>query len=302
MAQRSKSAYTARLLGIASLGLMALGPALAHLRVLAPVAGFALFSLGMLAGLTAFGLSILALTGAARAKGKPGRGNAVWGLVLGSLALIVVSTAVVTRGFRTTPGNCEGAGECASAVLDSLYAVAYRPFEFLEEQSHEFSPINDISTDLEDPPEFLGATILEGDWSFPEASRERQPVAYPQVKTLYVGGNPVDNYPIVMGVAEKMGWVISIQRPDIFVFEATAETNVFRFVDDITVRMRASPRCPVPADTRCKSTAIDIRSRSRDGRSDFGKNAARIREFKQMVRAYTVEDAPVLEELDLGDR
>ncbi len=302
MTQRSKSANFAALLGVASLVLMVLGSGLAFLRVLAPVAGFGLFALGMLAGIAAFGLGFLGLTRTTRGSGRSGRGKAVYGLVLGSLALLFISTAIVTRGFRTTPGECNDAGTCGAAVLDSIYQVAYRPADFLEEQSHEFSPINDISTDLDDPPEFFGALVLGGDWSFPEASRERQPVAYPDVETIYVGGEPEDNFQIVVDVAKRMGWTITIQRPDIFAFEATDETGVFRFVDDIAVRMRPSPRCPVPADSRCKSTAIDTRSKSRDGRSDFGKNAARILAFNEMVRAYTVEDAPVVEEVDIDAR
>ena len=302
MTQRSKSARFAALLGVASLVLMVLGAGLAYLRVLAPVAGFGVFSLGMVAGVVGFGLGCLGLTRTSRASGRTGRGNAVWGIVLGSLALLFISTVVVTRGFRTTPGGCDDAGSCANAVLDSVYAVAYRPAEFLEEQSLEFSPINDISTDLDDPPEFFGAVVLGGDWSFPDASRDQQPVAYPAVETIYVGGEPTDNFPIVIDVAKRMGWTITIQRPDIFAFEATDETGVFRFVDDIAVRMRPSPRCPVPADSRCKSTAIDTRSKSRDGRSDIGKNAARILAFNAMIRAFTVEDAPVVEDFDVESR
>ncbi len=215
---------------------------------------------------------------------------------------MVLSTVIVTRGFRTTPGECNDAGSCANATLDSVYAVAYRPADFIEEQSHEFKPINDISTDLEDPPEFFGIVMLGGDWSFPEVSRTGQKAAYPDVETIYVGGEPDVNFPIVMDVARRLGWTITIQRPDIFVFEATDETRIFRFVDDITVRMRHSARCPVPTDSRCKSTAIDTRSKSRDGRSDIGKNAARILAFNEMIRAYTVEDAPVVEEVDLESR
>ena len=93
MTQRSKSANFAALLGVASLILMVLGSGLANFRILAPVAGFGLFALGMLAGIAAFGLGFLGLTRTSKASGRTGRGNAVYGLVLGSVALLFISTA-----------------------------------------------------------------------------------------------------------------------------------------------------------------------------------------------------------------
>ena len=51
--------------------------------------------------------------------------------------------------------------------------------------------------------------------------------------------------------------------------EATDTTRVFRFVDDIAIRVRAEGMASV----------VDVRSKSRDGRGDMGANAARIRAF-----------------------
>jgi uncharacterized protein (DUF1499 family) len=48
--------------------------------------------------------------------------------------------------------------------------------------------------------------------------------------------------------------------------EAIAVSRLFRFVDDVVVRIR-----PVPEGSR-----IDIRSRSRVGKGDMGVNAQRI--------------------------
>jgi len=49
--------------------------------------------------------------------------------------------------------------------------------------------------------------------------------------------------------------------------EAVAVSRVFRFADDIVVRIRPS------ADG---GSRVDIRSRSRDGKGDLGVNAQRI--------------------------
>ncbi len=55
--------------------------------------------------------------------------------------------------------------------------------------------------------------------------------------------------------------------------EATQTSRIFRFVDDICVRLR-------PDGT---ATLIDVRSKSRVGQGDLGANAKRIRAFQQKV-------------------
>ncbi len=280
----------AKLLGVLAIVLSVAGAGLANLRIMQPAAGFGLFMLGLLLGLVAFVLACFAIARAGKL-GVPRR-NAAAGFVLGLLVVFFVTSLIVTRGFRTTPQECSDLPSCAMAGVDAFYAAAYRPAEFATEQLREFSPINDISTDLDNPPEFTVAPVKGGDWSLPDASRQRQPEAYPDITTVFAGGQPTENYPIVLDVAREKGWTILVQRPDFFAFEATAETGMFRFVDDISVRMYASPRCPRPMNGRCNSTAVDIRSKSRDGVSDIGKNAARIREFTRRIRELTVESAP----------
>ena len=56
-------------------------------------------------------------------------------------------------------------------------------------------------------------------------------------------------------------------------FEALATTRVFRFVDDVAVRVRRGGG----------GSVIDVRSTSRVGRSDLGANAARIRAFRDVL-------------------
>ena len=58
------------------------------------------------------------------------------------------------------------------------------------------------------------------------------------------------------------------------VIEAEATSRVFRFVDDVVVRMRGT-------DGGCVN--VDMRSTSRVGRSDLGANAARIVEFLESL-------------------
>jgi uncharacterized protein (DUF1499 family) len=57
--------------------------------------------------------------------------------------------------------------------------------------------------------------------------------------------------------------------------EAVDTTKWFGFHDDIVVRIKAEGR----------GSRVDIRSKSRDGRSDLGVNAQRIRAFTEKLKA-----------------
>jgi uncharacterized protein (DUF1499 family) len=71
-----------------------------------------------------------------------------------------------------------------------------------------------------------------------------------------------------------MGWQIVSVDPDSFRIEAIDRTFWFGFVDDVVVRL-------TPVNGR---TVLDVRSKSRVGRSDVGTNARRIREYLDAVR------------------
>ena len=55
--------------------------------------------------------------------------------------------------------------------------------------------------------------------------------------------------------------------------EARQESGLFRFVDDVVVRVRPAPG----------GSVVDVRSKSRDGRGDMGVNAKRIRAFQKAL-------------------
>jgi uncharacterized protein (DUF1499 family) len=72
-----------------------------------------------------------------------------------------------------------------------------------------------------------------------------------------------------------MGWAIVASVPAEGRIEASDTTFWFRFVDDVVIRVRATPG----------GSRIDVRSKSRVGRSDVGTNAARIRSYLSRLRA-----------------
>ena len=72
-----------------------------------------------------------------------------------------------------------------------------------------------------------------------------------------------------LAAAADLGWEITYRDADQGLIEATDTTAIFRFVDDVIIRIRSSG----------KITVVDVRSKSRDGQGDLGVNAARVQAF-----------------------
>ena len=141
-------------------------------------------------------------------------------------------------------------------------------------------PINDISTDTDDPPAFAHAVGLEAnigaDLDYPgEAFASQQHEAYPAVTPLLSELAPEEA--LERARAALAGFPcteITHTDPTAGNLEATAASRMFRFVDDVVVRVR-----PEGSGSR-----VDVRSRSRDGRGDLGVNAARIEALLEAIR------------------
>jgi uncharacterized protein (DUF1499 family) len=79
----------------------------------------------------------------------------------------------------------------------------------------------------------------------------------------------------VENVARSMGWDIVAVEPGELRIEATATSFLFRFKDDIVIRVQSAGN----------GSRVDMRSLSRVGGSDFGLNASRVRSFTQKLLA-----------------
>jgi len=140
-------------------------------------------------------------------------------------------------------------------------------------------PIHDVTTDPADPPGFLvsdGVPENAGEpGDYPAANAAIQREAYPDLQPIRVEAPPDQAYARAVDAARSLGWELVREEPARGTFEATDTSRIFRFVDDVVVRMR-----PDAAGSR-----IDLRSRSRVGQSDLGANAARIRAFGDALGA-----------------
>jgi uncharacterized protein (DUF1499 family) len=134
--------------------------------------------------------------------------------------------------------------------------------------------IHDITTDVNDPPEFTIAAQYRDSWqnSVKYAGvkiSDLQQQAYPDIQPIISSLAP--NVAIIRAksIIIEFGWEVLLESPVLRQIEAVDITPVFRFRDDIVVRIRQSG----------KGSRIDMRSASRFGRSDLGTNARRIRKF-----------------------
>ncbi len=135
-------------------------------------------------------------------------------------------------------------------------------------------PVHDITTDTIDPPAFIDVLPFRADAPNPpeypgEEVASQQHEAYPDIKTLEANVPPPQLFDLALEVAERQGWEIVSAVPAQGRIEATATTFWYGFKDDVVIRIR-------PAGS---GSQLDMRSKSRLGRSDLGANAERIREY-----------------------
>ena len=232
--RRSRIAVLAGALGALGIFDILLGPALIRAGAISPMFGFQwLFGIGLLEAVVGLAVGLFALYRTRAGAGRGGRGLAWFGI---------------------------GAGLAAVAIL----VLASRPGAGLP-------AINDITTDLEDPPAF---SATDRDMSYPaERFAPQQRAAYPDLEPIRVSSTPDRALVLAKGTAESLGWEILSVDPAAGRLEAREVSRIFQFVDDIVVRVR-----PMAA-----GAVIDVRSKSRDGRGDLGENAKRIRAFAAAI-------------------
>src|SRR5204862_7847639 len=150
-------------------------------------------------------------------------------------------------------------------------AVLYGPLEF-RRQARAVPPINDISTDTDNPPRYMTQSRAHPGAEF----ARQQHAAYPDVGPVLLAAPAAAAFKKAVAVAEVMGWEVVGADAAAGTIEAVDTTKFFGFKDDIAVRV-----APTADGSR-----IDIRSKSRVGRSDIGTNARRIRAYAERLKSF----------------
>jgi uncharacterized protein (DUF1499 family) len=196
---------------------------------------------------------------------RPCRGN------LSVLALVISLSRLDRRGIALALVALIGGG-----------LIAYVPWHY-DQIRQTVPPIHDITTDPDNPPPFVAVVPLrqgEGINSVAYVGAkvaEQQRQAYPDVVPLTIGLAPDVAFARALDTAQRMGWTVVASDKAAGRIEASQRSRWMGFTDDIIVRV-------TPASS---GSRIDLRSSSRYGRSDFGVNAARIRDYLTALRAAT---------------
>jgi uncharacterized protein (DUF1499 family) len=234
---RARAAVIALLLAIAGV-LMAVASGFGHrFGFWSYKTGFVILMTAAIAGAAAV---VLALVGAYQARPRGSRR----GLRMAVTALVI--------------------GAVTAAVPLSWMWVAYN-----------LPPIHDITTDTENPPQFVAILPLRYraadpvEYGGPQVAA-LQHEAYPDIKPLLLPLPPAQVFESAVATARDQGWIIVATDPAAGRIEATDTTFWFGFIDDVVVRL--TPQTD-------GGTRVDVRSVSRVGVGDAGTNARRVRNF-----------------------
>ena len=193
---------------------------------------------------------------------------------------ILVGLVALVRIWRTGFG---GAGRATFGILLPLATLA-GPL-FYVAAYHNLPRINDVTTDLSTPPRFVAlAKRAEGanPSTYPgQQFAEQQAKAYPDLRTVVLDRSADEAFELVEEAVRKLRWRVTAAEPPTGrpsktgTLEATDQTLVVGFTDDIVIRVEGGPA----------RTRVDVRSASRYGTFDFGQNAARVRRFMAELQA-----------------
>jgi uncharacterized protein (DUF1499 family) len=194
---------------------------------------------------------------------------------LGGLVAIVASVLTLRRLVR-------GRGMGRGGVVAVIVAIA---FVALAARNGNAPRINDFTTDLADPPAFVHAATIPAnagrDLSYPADFAATQRSCCPDLHPARLRGGSDEAFARARRVAEGMpAWTIVAADPSGGIIEAVATSRMFRFADDIVIRVRPDGG---------GQSRVDMRSKSRDGKGDMGVNAARIRRYIDALEATATE-------------
>ena len=199
-------------------------------------------------------------------------------LMVGLVGCILVSFSSMMMLFIAI--KCELYLDTKLLLLSLI--ISLLPLIFISPQvvkGYASPPIRDVSTDTHNPPTFdtlssrqtdADNDFSQGTYAVSEEERvEMQRKSYPDLKTLVSSLDFESALSRSDMLLRRHGLEIIAVDEDKGIIEATDTTFWFGFKDDVVVRL----------SQHSIGTKVDIRSVSRIGIRDFGKNASRIERF-----------------------
>ncbi len=162
--------------------------------------------------------------------------------------------------------------------------------------------LNDVTTDVQSPPPFptLADARAKGrgnTGTYPRPFAELQAKAYPDIGPFLVDRSVEETYELVVATLQKMKMRIvheelpnpRAEEPGLV--EATDRTLILGFIDDVVMRVSVVDQ---------RRSRVDIRSSSRYGRHDLGRNALRVRAIAKELATRIEATVPI--QVDSGPR
>ena len=243
---------------ILAIAMIAAGMTGAHFRLIAPFMGFQLFALGFLLSLLGSIVGFVGIFLTRKPQARAGR-NRAW---LGTAVCLVIAVPVILT------------------ILGSA----------------KYPAINDITTDFDNPPEFVNAQKLQHepnrDMKYDKGKyADKQQAGYGPIGPIKERLSPADAFARVTEVAKASPtWTITYTDPATNTLEVVATSKLWHFNDDVVIQVRPTPD---------GASLIEMRSKSRDGIGDFGINARRIRRFfDRIALARTTNDQTAGDDVD----
>jgi len=196
-----------------------------------------------------------------------------WAVYTAGAALLV---SLVGIGFSRPGGARRGLTAALLGLVLALPLVwAGVMFEYT---ARAYPPINDITTDTEDPPTFWEVPNPAA-YPGPQVAAQQQ-AGYPDLGPLMLSLPPERVFELAGAVARDMGWEIVSEDTMDLQIEAVATSFLFGFPDNVAVRVMDEGG----------QTRVDVRSHSRLGQIDRGANAKRIRAFLEALDQHASSD------------
>ncbi|MGD9667764.1 MAG: DUF1499 domain-containing protein [Hyphomicrobiaceae bacterium] len=198
------------------------------------------------------------------------------GAMLGLVQALFASVRIWRNGGT-------GVARIVIAIAIGLGMIAW-PLSFYADFKR-LPMLNDVTTDTADPPRFVTlADARSGPAAngtkYKPAFAERQRKAYPDLKPMLVNRSVEETFDLVVNSVRRLRMRIVRETPPDEQngegsLEAVDRTLVMGFSDDVAVRVTGSEA----------GSRIDIRSASRYGRHDLGRNVERVREMMREIVA-----------------
>ena len=228
--------------GLLAITLVALGIIGAHFYIVPSITGFGLFAFGFLLSIIGSLVGLLAIFLTRKPERRAGRNRAL----VGTIVCLAIAIPLIVTTVR----------------------------------SAKYPAINDITTDFDNPPEFVFAQKLQPDsardMKYDKAAyADKQQAGYGLIGPIKERLEPSAAFERVREVAQAVPtWKITYTDTTKNTLEAVSTSRLFHFQDDIVIQIRPTPD---------GESLIEMRSKSRDGKGDLGVNAKRIRRFFDRV-------------------